>query len=84
MSARKLSYPLKYEHSLKVPDSLSSRRLGENGSARERHTGGEEGRGSSFSPRVSLSRAPVLSCAHYFQAPARQARSLIQRQALDL
>ena len=27
MSARKLSYPLKYEHSLKVPDSLRSRRL---------------------------------------------------------
>ena len=24
----------------------------------------------SLSPRVSLSRAPVLSCAHYFQAPA--------------
>ena len=25
-------------------------------------------------PRVSSSRAPVLSCAHYFQAPATQAQ----------
>ena len=28
---------------------------------------------SSLSPRVSPSRAPVLSWAHYFQAPATQA-----------
>ena len=34
----------------------------------ERET--REGRGS----RVSSSRAPVLSCAHYFQAPATQAK----------
>ena len=27
-------------------------------------------------PRVSPSRAPVFSCAHYFQAPATQARKL--------
>ena len=27
----------------------------------------------SLSPRVSPSRAPVFSCAHYFQAPATQA-----------
>ena len=26
-----------------------------------------------LSPRVSSSRAPVFSCAHYFQAPATQA-----------
>ena len=30
----------------------------------------------SLSPRVSSSRTPVFSCAHYFQAPATQARSL--------
>ena len=34
-----------------------------NGRERETH----------FSPRVSPSRAPVLFCAHYFQAPATQA-----------
>ena len=50
--------------------SLRSRRLeaadeGENGRARVRHAGGE-----------SPSRAPVFSCAHYFQAPATQARCL--------
>ena len=27
-----------------------------------------------LSPRLSPSRAPVFSCAHYFQAPAMQAR----------
>ena len=27
-----------------------------------------------LSPRVSPSRAPVFSCAHYFQAPATQAK----------
>ena len=26
----------------------------------------------SLSPRMSLSRTPVLSCTHYFQAPAKQ------------
>ena len=30
-------------------------------------------RWGSLSPRVSPSRAPVFSCAHYFQAPATQA-----------
>ena len=29
--------------------------------------------GGRLSPRVSPSRAPVFSCAHYFQAPATQA-----------
>ena len=53
--------------------SLSSRRFEvvgerENGRARGRHTGG-----SPLSPRVSPSRAPVFSCAHYFQTPATQA-----------
>ena len=48
--------------------SLRSRRLEvvgerENGRARGRH------------PRVSPSRAPVFSCAHYFQAPATQAKT---------
>ena len=28
----------------------------------------------SHSPRVSPSRAPVFSCAYYFQAPATQAK----------
>ena len=28
-----------------------------------------------LSPRVSLSRAPILSCVHYFQAPATQITS---------
>ena len=44
-----------------------------NGRARRRHTRGE--RECSLSPRVSPSRAPVLSCTHYFQAPAKQATS---------
>jgi len=39
----------------------------ENGRARGRHAKG------SLSPRVSPSRAPVFSRAHYFQAPATQA-----------
>ena len=37
--------------------------------AREKETC--EGRGSSLTPRVSPSRAPVLSFAHYFQAPPK-------------
>ena len=40
---------------------------------REKET--REGRGSSLTLRVSPSRAPVLSFAHYFQAPATQAIS---------
>ena len=52
--------------------SLRSRRLEvvgerENGRARGRHATG------SLSPGVSPSRAPVFSCAHYFQVPATQA-----------
>ena len=51
--------------------SLRSRRLEVVGTrkkrAREKET--REGRG----PRVSLSLAPALSFAHYFQAPASQA-----------
>ena len=39
--------------------------------AREKET--REGRGSSLTPRVSPSRAPVLSFDRYFQAPATQA-----------
>ena len=55
-------------------DSLRSRRLEvvgetENGRARGRHARGD----CSLSPRVFPSRAPVFSCAHYFQAPATQA-----------
>ena len=55
--------------------SLRSKRLEvvgarKNGRAREEDT--REGRGST---RVSPSCAPVLSCAHYFQAPAKQATS---------
>ena len=34
-----------------------------------------------LSPRVSPSRAPVFSCAHYFQAPAMQAN---KRSKIDL
>ena len=50
--------------------SLRSRRLDvvaarEKGRARGRH------------PRVSPSRAPVFSCAHYFQASATQAKNLV-------
>ena len=52
--------------------SLRSRRLEvvgerENECARGRHARGY------LSPRVSPSRAPVFSCAYYFQAPATQA-----------
>ena len=43
--------------------------------AREMET--REGRGSSLTPRVSPSRAPVLSFAHYFQAPFTQAKTFI-------
>ena len=38
--------------------------------AREGDTQGER---EPLSPRVSPSRAPLFSCAHYFQAPATQA-----------
>ena len=44
----------------------------ENGRARGRH----------LSPRVSSSRAPVFSCAHYFQAPATQAKAALIMQML--
>ena len=37
--------------------------------AREKET--REGRGSSLTPRLSPSWAPVLSFAHYFQAPLK-------------
>ena len=37
--------------------------------AREKET--REGRGSSLTRRLSPSRAPVLSFAHYFQAPPK-------------
>ena len=55
--------------------SLRSRRLEvvgirRNARSRRRHVMGE---GGSLNPRVSPSRAPVLSFAHYFQAPATQA-----------
>ena len=33
----------------------------------------------SLSPRVSPSRAPIFSCAHYFQAPATQANLILTR-----
>ena len=39
-----------------------------NGRARERHAR------EFLSPRMSPPRAPVLSCVHYFQEPATQAR----------
>ena len=45
-----------------------------NGRARGRQARREGA--SSLSPRVSLSRAPILSCADYFQAPATQATQL--------
>ena len=47
--------------------SLRSRRLEVVGTRKN-------GRGRRRLPRVSPSRAPVLSFAHYFQAPATQAR----------
>ena len=55
---------------------LRSRRLEvvgtrKNGRARRRHAS---------RPRVSPSRAPVFSCAHYFQAPATQAKSTVHKK----
>ena len=44
-----------------------------NSSGRKKRTGAREGETwgeREPPPRVSLSRAPVFSCAHYFQAPA--------------
>ena len=54
---------------------ISLRALGSSGRKRERARAREtrEGWQSSLSPRVSPFRAPVFSCAHYFQAPATQA-----------
>ena len=49
--------------------SLRSRRLEVAG---ERVNGRARGRHARVSPRVSPSRAPVFSCARYFQAPATQ------------
>ena len=43
---------------------------------RERENGRTQGVRSSLSPRVSPSRAPIFSCAHYFQAPVTQASKL--------
>ena len=58
-------------HRLKnLPLCLPSRRL-EVEQARERKT------------RVSRSRAPVLSCAHYFQAPATQANANLVHRVLS-
>ena len=59
--------------------SLRSRRLEvvgarKNGRTRRRHARGEG------APRVSPSRAPVISCAHYFQAPATQAITPVARE----
>ena len=61
--------------------SLRSRRLEvvgerENGRPRGRHARGEEAPSLSLSlsPRVSPSRPPVFSCAHYFKEPATQAK----------
>ena len=53
--------------------NLRSRRLEVVGTKKKRARKKEtrEGRGT---PRVSPSRAPVLSFAHYFQAPATQAK----------
>ena len=63
--------------------SLRSRRLEVVGTkkkrAREKETRegrGERGEESSLTPCVSPSRAPVLSFARYFQAPATQANSI--------
>ena len=55
--------------------SLRSRRLEVVG---ERENGCALGArdGDTLSPRVSPSRAPVFSCAHYFQAPAAQAKKI--------
>ena len=60
--------------------SLRSRRLEvvgtrKNGRAKRRHARGGGDRESSLTPRVSPSRAPVLSFTHYFQAPATQAKN---------
>ena len=57
---------------LNVKVSLRSWRLEvvgtrKNGRARKRHARGD-------TPRVSPSRAPVLSYTHYFQAPVTQAK----------
>ena len=67
--------------------SLRSRRLEvvgtrKNGRAKRRHARGE----GSLTPHVSPSRAPVLSFAHYFQAPATQAtlRSMSTTNTLNL
>ena len=48
--------------------------LASSGRKRERARA-RETREDYLSPRVSPSRAPVFSCAHYFQAPATQANS---------
>ena len=54
---------------------ISLRALGSSGRKRGRARAREtrEGWQSSLSPRVSPFRAPVFSCAHYFQAPATRA-----------
>ena len=58
--------------------SLRSSRL-EVVAARERDTRGE----TEHSPRVSPSRALGLSCAHYFQTPATQAKTAHEKSLVS-
>ena len=75
MSARKLSYPLKYEHSLDVPDSVRSRRLEvwaqERTGAREGDTQEETEGGGVPSPLACLPLARP-----FFLAPTTSKRLL--------
>ena len=57
-------------------DSLRSRRLGLVALGSSWH---KKKRAREKETRVSLSRAPVLSFAHYFQAPATQATSVMAK-----
>ena len=58
-------------------DSLRSRRLGLVALGSSWH---KKKRAREKETRVSLSRAPVLSFAHYFQAPATQATFSEERE----
>ena len=63
---------------LNCRDSLRCRRLEVAGERENGHARGRHAKGWGFlSPRVSPSRTPVFSCAHYFQAPATQAIAVI-------
>ena len=53
--------------------NLRSRRLEVVGTKKKKRARKKETREGRGTPRVSPSRAPVLSFAHYFQAPATQA-----------